>query len=40
MLWPYALKIISEKLNRLKVDDDGINTMEICLGKRIDITLK
>ena len=28
MLWPYVLKSSSKKLNVLKVDGDGITTME------------
>ena len=32
MLWPYALKAFSEKLDELKVDDYGVNTMDKFAG--------
>ena len=28
MLWPYALKVFVEQLNVLKVENDGITSME------------
>ena len=40
MLWAYALKDFSEKLNVLKVDDDGITPMEKFAGTTTDITIK
>ena len=40
MLWTYALKYFAEKLNELKVDDDGITSMGEVLGTTKDITLK
>ena len=39
MLWPYALKSFSEKLNVLKGDDDGINNIEIVFGTTIYNTI-
>ena len=40
MLWKYSLKYFSEKLNELKLGDDGINTMEKFSGTTTHITLK
>ena len=40
MLWNYLMKSFSEKLNELKLDDDGINTMKNILGTTTHITLK
>ena len=40
MLWTYALKYFSEKLNELKVDGDGITPMEKFSGTTTDINLK
>ena len=40
MLWTYSLKDFEEQLNKLNVDDDGINTMEKFSVTTIDITLK
>ena len=40
MLWTYVLKSYVEKLNVLKVYDDGIITMENFEDTTTDITLK
>ena len=40
MLWAYELKAFAEKLNLIKVDDDGITLMEKFTGKTAYITLK
>ena len=40
MLWPYALKAFSEKLNVIKVDDVGITNMETFEGTTTDINIK
>ena len=34
------MKAIVEKLNKVKVDDDGITLMEKFVGTKTDITLK
>ena len=40
MLWTHSLKCFVEKLNVLKVDDNGINPMEKFAGTTTYITLK
>ena len=40
ILCTYTLKPFAEQPNLLKIDDDGITTMEKFAGKTIDITLK
>ena len=40
MLWTYALKLFAEKINVLKVDDYGINTMKKFSGKTTEISLR
>ena len=39
MIRPYALKAFEEKINELKVDDDGITPMEDFVCTTTDITL-
>ena len=40
MLCPYALNSLTEQLNKLKVDDDGITLMERFSGTTTNITIK
>ena len=40
MLWPYALKYFAEQLNVIKVDNDGIMSMEKFEGTATEITIK
>ena len=40
MLWTYTLKPFAEQPNLLKIDDDGITTMDKFAGKTTDITPK
>ena len=40
MLWTYALKAFAEKLNKIKVDGDGVTHMMNFSGTTTDFTLK
>ena len=40
MLWNYALKVFSEQINELNVDDYGINPMDKFTGTTTDTTIK
>ena len=40
MLWTYPLKDFAEKLNSIKMDDDGINPMDKFAVKKACINLK
>ena len=40
MILPYSLKDFSEKINELKVVDDGVTPMENFAGTKIYINLK
>ena len=40
MLWPYSLNAFAEQLNELKVENDGVTTMDMFSGKTTDINLK
>ena len=40
MIWTYSLKAFAEKLNVLKVDDDGITPMEMIAATKLTFILK
>ena len=40
MLWIYAPKEFSEQLDKLKVDNDGVITMDNFVGTKTEITPK
>ena len=40
MLWPYALNVLSDQFNDIKVDDDGVTPTENFSVTTMDTTLK